>query len=179
MHCLKIINVSRDYGNARIFILSAITFFISFCFSYVFLSYNQTKPFTDHGINLFLIGIFFIYPFHKFLHYLFLVDYTKSMKIKIRKKYLMIPSIHIKVKRLVPKYRYLSSLLAPFLLLNGVFLYLAILFPNLTHYFCIYFAINCSICLIDLLFVKDIFTAPHHSFIEETPKGYEVLVPIQ
>ena len=179
MHCLKIINVNRTYGNARMIILSAITFFLTFCFSYVLLGFYQTQPFTDDGINLFILGLFFIYPLHKFIHYLFLIDYTKNMKIKIRKKYMFLPSIHLKIKKLVPKYRYLCSLIAPFILLSILFILLALSFPTTIHYFSIYIALHCSICLIDLLFVKDIITSPHNSFIEETPKGYEVLVPHQ
>lgn len=179
MHCLKIINVNLTYGNARMIILSSITFFISFCFSYVLLGFNKTQPFTDNGFMLFLFGLFLIYPMHKFIHYLFLIDYTKNMKIKIRRKYMFLPSIHLKIKKLVPKYRYLSSLIAPFVLLSILFIFLALSYPTTIHYFSIYFAIHCSICLIDLLFVKDIITTPHNSFIEETPKGYEVLVPHQ
>ena len=179
MHCLKIINVDRTYGNARIIILSAITFFLSFCLSYVLLGFNRVQPFTDNGLKLFLLGLFFIYPMHKFIHYVFLMDYTKNMKVKIRRKYIVLPSIHLRIKKLVPKYRYLSSLIAPFILLSFLFITLALSYPATIHYFSIYFAIHCSICLIDLLFVKDIITTPHNSFIEETPKGYEVLVPHQ
>ena len=179
MHCFKIINVNRSYGSVRIIILSAITFFISFCFSYVLLGFYKTQPFTDDGFKLFLLGLLFIYPLHKFIHYLFLIDYTQNMKVKIRRKYIVLPSIHLKIKKLVPKYRYLSSLIAPFILLSALFILLALSYPATIHYFSIYFAIHCSICLIDLLFVKDIITAPHSSFIEETPKGYEVLVPHQ
>lgn len=178
MHCWKIVNVERDFGTTRIILLSSILFILSFSFCYVSLSFKRTVPYTDAYFVYFLIALFCIYPFHKFFHYLLLLDYTKHMRLKIKVKFHVLPFIHLKVNRFVPKCRYVSSLLSPFILLNGFLLYTAIQLPAYTHYISILFGVNCFICLIDLLNVKGMILAPRNAIIEETPKGYEVLVPL-
>ena len=177
MHCWKIVNVERDFGTTRIFLLSVILFILSFSFCYVSLSFNRTVSYTDAYFGYFLFALFCIYPVHKLFHYLLLIDYGKHMKLKIKLKF-HLPFIHLKVNRFVPKYRYISSLLSPFIFLNGLLLYTATLLPNYTHYTSILIGTNCLICLIDLLNVKSMIRAPHNAIIEETPKGYEVLVPL-
>ena len=100
------------------------------------------------------------------------------MKLKVKLKFQALPFIHLKVIRFVPKYRYISSLLAPFILLNGSLLYIAIQVPIYTHYISLLIGTNCLFCLIDLLNVNGMIRAPHNAIIEETPKGYEILVPL-
>ena len=179
MRVWKIINVDRDYGTTRIIILSLIVGILAFCLCYVLVGLQRTSTYLDDYLSFFIAGIFFIYPLHKFIHYLLLIDYTHSMKLKIRYKFNFYPLIHIKIYKLVPKYRYLLSLAAPFILLNSIFLLMTFYFPAFAHYFSIYLGIHCAMCLIDLLNVKYIIRAPHRACIEETPKGYEVLVPFQ
>lgn len=178
MHCWKIVNVDRDFGTTRIVLLSVILFILSFSFCYVSLSLNRTISYTDAYFGYFLGALFGIYPLHKFFHFLLLIDYSKHMKLKIKLRFLSLPFIHLKVNRFVPKYRYISSLLSPFILLNGLLLYFATLLPLYTHYVSILIGANCLFCLIDLLNVKGMIRAPHNAIIEETPKGYEVLVPL-
>ena len=180
MHCWKIVNVERDFGTTRIIILSFILFVLSFSFCYVSLSFNRTVPYTDAYFGYFVVALFCIYPLHKLFHYLLLIDYSKHMKLKIKRKFyvLPLPFIHLKINGFVPKYRYISSLLAPFILLNGLLLSTASQLQAYTHYVSLLVAVNCLICLIDLLNVKGMIRAPHNAIIEETPKGYEVLVPL-
>ncbi len=100
------------------------------------------------------------------------------MKLKIKRNYYIFPFIQLKLQHLVPKHRYINSLLAPFILFNGLLLYTASFLAPYTHYISFLFGVNCLICLIDLLNVKSMIRAPRNAIIEETPKGYEVLVPI-
>jgi hypothetical protein len=178
MHCWKIINVEHDFGTTRIILLSFILFVLSFSFCYVSLSLSRTVPYTDAYFGYFIAALVFIYPLHKFFHYLLLIDYTKHMKLKIKRKFRIIPFIHLRLKNYIPKNRYVGSLLSPFILLNGLLLYAASQMPSYTHYISFLFGVNCLICLIDLLNVKSMVRAPRNAIIEETPKGYEVLVPI-
>ena len=178
MHCWKIINVERDFGTTRIALLSTILFILSFSFCYVSLSLKRTVPYTDAYFGYFIITLLFIYPLHKFFHYLLLIDYSKHMKLKIKLKFHVFPFIHLRLKHYIPKHRYVGSLLSPFLLLNGLLLYAASQMPAYTHYISFLFGVNCLICLIDLLNVNSMIRAPHNAIIEETPKGYEVLIPI-
>lgn len=179
MHCWKIINVDRDFGTTRIILLSILTFIISFSLSYVIISFNHVTPYTDKNFWVNPIVLIMIYPLHKFFHYLFIVDYTKKIAIKLKLKFGFFLIVHLKIKHFIPKQRYLLSLLAPFIFFNAILLLLAVQLPLYAHYICFYFGFHCAICLIDLLNVKDIISAPNHAIIEETPKGYEVLVPLE
>jgi hypothetical protein len=178
MHIWKIINVEKNYGITRIVILSILSFIITFSLSYSIISLNKQTPYTDQYFLLFVVSIFLLYPLHKFFHYLFLIDYRKHMRFKIKFSVLYYPILTLKISKLVPKYRYILSLLAPFLFLNAFLLFCAIYFSAFSHYFCLLFGLNCLICLIDLLNVNGMIRAPHQAYIEETPKGFEVLVPI-
>lgn len=179
MNIWKIINVDRDYGTTRIILLSVLTGVLTFSFTYVLFGLIRQITYTDEAIYWFILGALFIYPAHKLVHYLCLIDYTNNMKLKLRFKFNFYPILHIKIKKLVPKYRYLFSLIAPFIFLNCLFASGALLTPQFAHYFSIYIGIHCTMCLIDLLNVKYMIKAPHRACIEETPKGYEVLVPFQ
>lgn len=178
MHCWKIINIERDFGITRLVIMSCLMFVLAFSFSYVFLSYERLQPYTDNGIFIFILIALFIYPIHKFFHYLFLIDYRKVMRVKIKFRYHLFLIIHLKVKKIVPRYRYIISLMAPFILLNGLILYFGIAYPTYGHYASLLFGIHNLICVIDLLNIKSMIRAPYPAYIEETPKGYEVLIPI-
>ena len=49
--------------------------------------------------------------------------------------------------------------------------------PEYAHYFSLLLAFHCSICIMDILYVKNLVSAPKDAIIEETPRGYEILVP--
>ncbi len=83
----------------------------------------------------------------------------------------------MRIKTLIPKNRYILTLLVPFILINSLLIILVLIFPQYAHYLCLLLAYHCSICLIDILYVKNLLLAPKDSVIEETPKGYEILVP--
>ena len=83
----------------------------------------------------------------------------------------------MRIKEPIPKRCYLVTLIAPFVILNPILLIGAINWPVFSHYFCLLLAFHCSMCLLDLLYIKDIWRAPKNAIIEETPRGYEILVP--
>lgn len=85
--------------------------------------------------------------------------------------------MRMRIKKMVPKNRYIFTLLAPFLILNTIFVLLANYLPQYAHYICLLLGYHSSICLVDILYVKNLLAAPRNSIIEETPKGYEILIP--
>lgn len=178
MHCLRTINVEHEYGTTRLVLLTCITFIIVFCFSYIATSYNYKSPHTDEGFIYFCLVLPLLYPIHKLTHYVALFNYKKSLSFRFKIKLMIVPIIQMRLKETIPKNRYMITLLAPFFLLNSLLLGLAFFFPQFAHYFCILLSIHCSICLLDILFVKNLWKAPKNAIIEETPKGYEILVPL-
>lgn len=177
MHCWKMINIEHEYGTTRLILLSAITFFLVFCFSYVILSANYTSKHNDDYFLVFFVTLFTFYPMHKFIHYVALLDYRKKLAFRWRIRYRVIPILHMRIKETIPKNRYVFALLAPFMFLNMFLILIAIGYPQYAHYVCILLGIHCSICVIDLLNVKNLWRSPPNAIVEETPKGYEILVP--
>ncbi|MER2000359.1 MAG: DUF3267 domain-containing protein [Lysinibacillus sp.] len=177
MHCIKTINIERDFGSTRFFLMASIVFFVVFCLAYISTSYQYTTLHQSDYLVLFLFSLLLLYPLHKFTHILLFILYRLPMQLKLQRKFFIMPVIHVRILEIVSKKLYTSALLLPFISLNSVFLYAAFAFPAYAHYFCLLLALHCSICFVDLLFWKEISFAPKNAFIEETPRGYEILVP--
>lgn len=177
MHCVKTVNVEYKYGNTRIFLLATITFFVVFCLSYVLTSYKYPSPHKSDYLPLFMFTVFLIYPIHKLIHIFPLITRLKNMKFNIRLKFHFIPVLHVSFLTLINKNLYMFALALPAIFLNTLLLVSAFILPEYAHYFCLLLAYHCSICLIDILFLLNIFKSPKSSLIEETDKGYEILVP--
>lgn len=118
-----------------------------------------------------------IYPAHKLLHFMPLFSYRKSLRFSIEKQYSFLPVLSMRIHEPILKSRYVFALLVPFILLNLVLIIGAIMFPPFRHYFSILLAYHCGLCLIDLLYVKHLIHSPKTALIEETDKGFEILVP--
>ncbi|WP_342471926.1 DUF3267 domain-containing protein [Metasolibacillus sp. FSL H7-0170] len=177
MHCWKTINTVSEYGIVRLTLLAVLTFVSVFCTSYVMTSLQLRAPHTDKYLLFFFIAVLLLYPVHKAIHYLALLKYRKKIKFRWKIIFRIVPIMRLRLKEPIPKNRYVLALLTPFLLLNSAFLAVAIFFPPYSHYACLLLGFHSSICLIDLLNVKNLWHAPANSLIEETPKGYEILVP--
>ena len=177
VHCWKTLNIKNKYGSTWLTIVSIIIFVMIFSFTFVLFERTHPSVYKDDWLWLFIIGSIFLYPLHKLTHYFSLFGYRKSVKLRLRREYLIVPVVIIRIKKEIPKNRYIFTLLAPFFIINGCIIALIFLFPQFTHFLCIILSYHCSICLMDILYVKDLISAPRDSVIEETPKGYEILVP--
>ena len=177
MNCIKTINIEYEYGTTRFLLLGVLTFIIVFCLSYIFTNLNYHRPHSDAHFLYFLVALLLLYPTHKAIHYISLFRYKKSLSYKFKIKFTFVPILNMRIKEPIPKNRYLVALSTPFIVLNPILLIGAIIWPVFSHYFCLLLAFHCSICLLDLLYIKGIWRAPKRAVIEETPRGYEVLVP--
>ncbi|MGN7477889.1 DUF3267 domain-containing protein [Solibacillus silvestris] len=178
MHCWKTINIEREYGTTRLYLLALILFVLVFCFSYIAFSFNFTGKHNDRYLWLVFFIMPFIYPMHKFLHYIALLQYKKSLIFRFKIQYYFIPIIHMRLQNGIPKRSYIFALLTPFFAINTGLLVGGFLTPQYAHYFGVLLAFHCSICLMDFLYVKNLMSAPNNAIIEETPRGYEILVPL-
>ncbi|MDN4493175.1 DUF3267 domain-containing protein [Ureibacillus aquaedulcis] len=176
MHCWKTINIKKEYGSAWLTTMAISLFIIVFSLS--FLVFGRIHPifYRDDVFWLFALCLVLIYPIHKLLHYYSLFEYRKSVKLRVKIEYKFIPIIRMRIKAIIPKKRYVFTLAAPFIIINGLLIYLAVAYEEYAHFSCLLLAYHCSICFIDLLFIKNLIRAPKDSVIEETPKGCEILV---
>jgi len=177
LHCWKTINIKKEYGSTWLTIMAVSLFIIVFSIS--FLVFGRIHPtfYQDDYFWLFALCFVLIYPIHKLFHYYSLFGYRKSVKLKFKIEYRFIPIIRMRIKSIIPKKRYVFTLLVPFVVMNGVLIFAAISYPAYAHLISILLAYHCSICFLDILFVINLIRAPKDSVIEETPKGCEILVP--
>lgn len=178
MHCWKTINIEREYGTTRLYLLATILFVLVFCFSYITFSFNYTGRHIDRYLWLVFLVLPLIYPIHKYLHYVALFHYKKSLVFRFKIQYHFVPIVHMRLQAGIPKWAYVFALVTPFFVLNTMFIIGGFLAPGYAHYFSVLLAYHCSICLMDFLYVKNLKSAPNNAIIEETPRGYEILVPL-
>ena len=177
VHCWKTINVKKQYGFDRIFMLSSLIVIAVFALFYILLEILNGHQLSDDLFPVFLISLLLIYPLHKGFHFLPLIPYRNNLNFSVKKQLEFMPILSIRIKEPIPKARFLLALLLPFIFINGVLVFGAFTLPEFGHYFSILLAYHCGLCLIDLLYVKNLLRSPKKALIEETETGYEILVP--
>ncbi|MGH2319249.1 DUF3267 domain-containing protein [Planococcus sp. SE5232] len=177
MHCWKTINVKKQYGFDRLFMISALFGIAVFMASYIGLAIAYATPLSDQYFLLFILALLAIYPIHKILHFLPMIGCHKSLKLIIRKQLKVCPAILLHINEPVPKLRFLLSLATPFLFLNTAIVTLSILMPAFSHYFAMLLAYHCALCLTDIIYLRNLARSPKYALIEETETGFEILVP--
>ncbi|MBO2535164.1 DUF3267 domain-containing protein [Rummeliibacillus suwonensis] len=176
MHCWKTINVQRQYGHNRIFLFSIIFVLMVFSIFYISITAYKDCPVSDRLFPLFVLVLLMIYPVHKFLHFLPLIHYRHRLRFSIEKQFKLFPVLAMRIHEPILKSRYVIALIIPFIVLNSTFITCAIIFPDFRHYFAILLAYHCGLCVVDLLYVKQLIRSPKKALIEETDKGFEILI---
>ena len=177
LHCWKTINVKKQYGFDRIFMLSSILVLAVFSFFYVMLEIINDNPLSDDRFMVFLLSFLLLYPTHKAIHYLPLIRYRNRIHFSIKIQFGFMPVLVIRIKEPVPKVLFLFALLAPFFIINSILIAGAFILPEFGHYFTMLLSFHCGLCLIDLLYIKNLARSPKKALIEETETGYEILIP--
>ncbi|MGI2329428.1 DUF3267 domain-containing protein [Planococcus sp. YIM B11945] len=177
MHCWKSINVKKQYGFDRLFLISALSGFGVFIAYFIALNIFSSAPLSDQHFLTFLLAILGIYPLHKICHFLPLVGCRKCLRLIIKTQLGLLPAITLKINDPVPKRKFIVTLVTPFILVNAVIIMLTFMLPSFSHYFAMLLAYHCALCVPDLLYMRNLVRSPKHALIEETDTGFEILVP--
>lgn len=176
MNCWKTINISRQYGSQKLFILSSLTMLFSFIILYVPVTYLSVYPLKSNHFLLLVLSLLMMYPFHKLLHFLPIVHLGDRIKKNVDFYGGFIPVIRICVEDPIRKWTFLLALFFPFLFIGLLIIMGYVLLPNYSHYFTILLSYHIGLCVSDFIRAKNILFAPNHSFIEENDEGFEILV---
>lgn len=177
MNCWKTINITKQYGSQRLFILSFLTMLLTFIILYVSVTYLfMSNTLYDNYFYLLLIAIWLMHPLHKFIHLIPLLPLGARVKKTIIFKYLLFPMINIRIHDPIPKWLFLITLLAPFFGISALLILGCIAYPHYLHYLTILLAYHIGLCVPDFLSVKNTLFSPKNSFIEENDDGFEILV---
>ena len=177
MHCWKSINMKKQYGRERIFLLSALIGFGVFVTIYIPMAALSQVPLSDSHFFTFLFWLAALYPVHKLLHFLPLLRCRNCVQLRVTWRFGIIPEVRIRVQDPVNKTWFLAALLAPFIIINSILLALSLQLPEFGHYWALMLAFHSALCLIDLMYFRYAVRSPKGAFIEETETGYEILVP--
>ena len=176
LHCWKTINVKRQYGLERLFILSSLVVILVFSFAYALLGIINNTNKSDDYFWIFTIAFLGVYPLHKLVHFIPMFGHKDKIRFIVVHQFRFIPILHLRIIEPIKKRRFLFILLAPFIFVNVLLIIGALSIPSFAHYFTILFAYHCGICLIDLIYVKNLSKSPKSALIEETDAGYEILI---
>jgi hypothetical protein len=176
MNCWKTVNFSKQYGNNRLFILSLFTTLLSFIILYVPIAYLSVSPLKSNHFLLLVLGLIFMYPIHKLLHFLPILHLGNRVKKTVELLCGVMPIISVRVHEPLGKWTFLLALFCPFFIIGSIIMSGFILFPNYSHYLTILLAYHIGMCVADFIRAKNVLFAPNHSYIEENDEGFEILV---
>jgi hypothetical protein len=176
MNCWKTINISRQYGSQRLFILSSLTMLFSFIILYVPVTYLSVSPLKSNYFFLLVVSICFMYPIHKLFHFIPIAHLGNRVKRSIEMYGGFMPIIHIRVHEPIRKWTFLFALFFPFFMVGLIIGIGYILFPSYSHYFTILLAYHIGLCVSDFICAKNVLFAPNDSYIEENDEGFEILI---
>lgn len=177
MNCWKTVNLSREYGANRIYLVSLLNGMLSFIILYLaFSMIHQPGTFKDHGLFPLLLGIAALPALHKLIHILTLISIKKRVKIRLKKKFGFIPSLSFLTKSKMSKSTSLAVLLAPTFCLTVVGILSSYFFAEYYVYFLIFTAVNVGCSSTDYLYIHQMLKAPKRCVIENARDGYDILV---
>lgn len=176
MNCWKTINIAKQYGSQKLFILSSLTMLFSFIILYVPVTYLSGYPLKSNHFLLLIVSLLLMYPTHKLFHFLPIAHLGDRVKKTVEFAGGFFPVIRISVEDPIRKWTFLLALFFPFLSIGLLIFFGYMLLPNYSHYFTILLAYHIGLCVSDFIRAKNILFAPNHSFIEENDEGFEILI---
>lgn len=177
MNSWKTINLSKQYGSCRLWMLSIFTILMSFMTAYTCLSTLPSREaLYDDRTLVFFALLLLLYPVHQLLHYLPMRIICKKVKTSWSLKGKIIPICKIQVPKPIRKQFYLVTLAFPFLLVSPLLIGGALVNPHYIHYFTILFSLHTGLCVSDFICLKNLVGSPERSFIEEHGEGYDILI---
>ncbi|CQR47046.1 hypothetical protein BN1058_01335 [Paraliobacillus sp. PM-2] len=177
MNCWKSVNVQREVGINRIYILSFLIGFLSFIFLFIpFSIIHQTSNMKDHGIFPLILSLILLPFVHKLAHFipLLLTNRTFKLKCRINKRKFPIISLLSTVK--MSKRTSIITLLAPTIIITMPCLIASYLFPNYFAYFVIFASVNIGLSSTDFLYMNRFLRAPRKCIVENDGSGYDILI---
>ncbi|EJB4723686.1 DUF3267 domain-containing protein, partial [Listeria monocytogenes] len=129
MRCLKSINTERRDEFNRLFLKGILVWLAAVCIC--FLTQHLIYPdqlTNDYQLASFL-GIILIYPIHKLLHILGCFKYREGTVIQWRIHFFFLPCIKLNIKRIIPKWHYIFSLILPFVIITTILVALMLFTP--------------------------------------------------
>ncbi|MDQ0351668.1 magnesium-transporting ATPase (P-type) [Alkalibacillus filiformis] len=177
MTCWKTLNISREYGQHRLTILSIFLGIISFIVLYIpFSILHQNAILHDPALWQVMLGLLTLPILHKLAHAFPITFTSKEFKLKWYFKYRYIPLLKLKVRSSLSKRTSIIMMLAPTVVITVPLLIGATVFPMFYPILIVFASIHIGISLTDWLILSFFIKAPKKCIVEKTKNNYDILV---
>lgn len=177
MNCWKSVNIHKEFGLNRIYLMSFLTGLLSFLLLYLLFSmYHGTHEMKDHGFLPLLIILFFLPSIHRLMHILPLALFYKRFKVKFKFRKRFIPTFSYQCMSMLSKKTSIMMALSPTLFITFPALVMSCVFPNHFAYLVIFAAVNIGLSFSDFLYLNYFARAPRKCLIENAKEGYDILI---
>ncbi|MFC7372859.1 DUF3267 domain-containing protein [Fictibacillus iocasae] len=177
MNCWKSINIKKNIGTQRLFILSVFAGLAFFMFFYdLFLLLYSDSEMVEAGGWPFVFAAAAALPLHKLAHCLPLWLTGVPAKL-VYKKASGFPSIHCHFKQALTIKVMKLSVLSPFILITSACLAGAYTWPVYMPFFITFAAVNIGLCISDFIYYSCLLSAPKEAMVEDHDvNGFFILV---
>ncbi|MFG6116261.1 DUF3267 domain-containing protein [Halobacillus sp. MO56] len=177
MNCWKTVNITKDFGNNRIYLTSFLTGLLAFLILYLpFSLLHLTHDVKDHGLLPLLVILFFLPSLHRMMHILPLVLANKRVRVKWKFRRRLIPTFDYRCQSKLSKKTSIFMALAPTLFITLPGLAMSYVFPGYFAYFVLFSAVNIGLSFTDYLYLNQFIRAPRRCVIENAKDGYDILI---
>lgn len=177
MNCWKSINLTKEFGLNRLYIISLLTGLLAFIFLYVpFSILHGDIHVNESGIVPLIIGLIMLPTIHSFMHILPLIMMNKRVKLIYKTKNKALPLFTYHTKAHVTKKASLVVALAPTALITVPGMVASYFFSGFYVYILLFISVHIGISFVDFLYVVYISKAPKRSFIENDNNGFDILI---
>ncbi|WP_173917015.1 DUF3267 domain-containing protein [Halobacillus sp. Marseille-Q1614] len=177
MNCWKSVNINKEFGLNRVYLMSLLTALLSFLLLYLpFSIMHGTHNLKDHGFLPLLVILFFLPAMHRLMHILPLILFYKKVRVQFRSKNRLTPTFSYQCKSKLSKQVSIVMALAPTFLITLPALMMSFVFPNYFAYLIIFASVNIGLSFSDFLYLNQFMKAPRQCVIENAKDGYDILV---
>ncbi len=177
MNCWKSVNINKEFGLNRVYLMSFLTGLLSFLILYLpFSMLHGTHDMKDHGFLPLIVILFFLPALHRLMHILPLVLLYKRFSVKFKFRRRMLPTFTYQCKSKLSKQTSMMMALAPTFFITFPTIIMSCVFPNYFAYLVIFAAVNIGLSFPDFLYLNYFAKAPRKCVIENAKDGYDILI---
>lgn len=177
MNCWKSVNIAKEFGYNRIFLISFLIGLLTFIILYVPISIlHGASQVKESGFLPFAMALLLLPTIHSLTHILPLIMMNKRIKIICKKKRWITPVFNYNTRYHLTKKTSLIVALAPTIFITVPGIVASYIFKDFYVYFLLFTAVHIGISFMDILYVSHILKAPKKAFIENRNDEFDILI---
>lgn len=177
MNCWKSVNLVKEFGYNRLFLVSFLIGLLTFIVLYVPASIiHGTSHVKESGFLPFVIALLLLPTLHSLTHILPLIIMNKRVKVIYKTKKWIVPVFSYNTKYHLTKKASLIVAIAPTIFLTVPSMTASYISKDYYVYYLLFTAVHIGISFLDLLYINHIIKAPKKAFIENRNDEFDILI---